>query len=108
MRELNRSVAKKLYEKFSRKWREDLRDRGVYGKPNQMKRPTFNQWYKIHEKDINMMSQSNPKDYRDYVQHLYAEQIRENFPQIEMNNSDSSNESERGVVTMNIAGDEED
>lgn len=103
-RELNRSIARKLYEKFSAQWRRDLRAQGLYGKPRSPKRPTFHQWYEMHGRDIGQMRESTPQDVREYLE-LPAEQD----PWAEASSSrEPEAKEERGVVTMNIAGAEED
>ena len=65
-RAIDRSVARKLYDGFSKKWRSELRFAGRYGKPGTRK-PTFNQWFAMHQKDLTMMSESTPADVREYL-----------------------------------------
>lgn len=104
-REINRSVAKKLYEKFSRQWRQDLRDQGLYGMKNSPKKPKFNNWYNMHGRDLNLLRQSSPKDVQEYL-HMPLDDV--NWEQELANaRTEVAESSERGVTTINIAGDED-
>jgi len=100
MRSIDRSVAKNLYDKFSATWRREKRMSGQYGKPGARK-PTFNQWYKMHMGNRDMMKQSTPADVQEY---LYAEDPWAQQP-IEVPIVEQPEE-RRGVETINIAGDD--
>lgn len=100
-RKLNRTMARKLYERFSEIWRRDLRLSGLYGKKDAPKKPTFGQWYKMHERQVEQMQESTPQDVLEYMgEDPWASQLD---PQV----SDSVDEN-RGVVTIPIAGDDND
>lgn len=100
-RTLNRSAAKALYAKFSHAWRDEKRLSGQYGKPGARK-PTFNQWYKMHQRDIGMMAESTPTDVQEYLgldPWEQSEPVPVEVPIVD--------EPRRGVETINIAGDDE-
>ena len=65
-RTISRSMARKLYTEFSRKWRREKNLAGLHGKPGYRK-PTFNQWYAIHQRDADMMRESSPADVQEYL-----------------------------------------
>lgn len=97
-RTLERSIARREYEKFTRRWREEKRLAGIYGKPG-YRRPSFTEWHAIHQRDIEMMRQSTPADV---VEYLHADPWMEEPPKAEV--TKSQDEGERGVVTIDIAG----
>jgi hypothetical protein len=101
-RNLERSIARNLYAKFAKRWRQEQRLSGVYGQPG-YKRPKFNEWYAIHQKNLDMMNESTPADVREYVG---ADPWGEPMPARE--EPKASDEGERGVTTINIAGSEDD
>jgi hypothetical protein len=97
---INRTMAHKLYEDFSKQWRRQKRLAGQYGKPS-MPRPTFNQWYAMHERDVSMMSESSPNDVREYLgADPWAEPVA--TPTV------SEPKEERGVMTIPISGDDDE
>lgn len=102
-RTLKRSVARAHYGKFAKLWREDLRISGQYGQPNSPKRPPFNQWYAMHQKNLEMTKESTPADVQEYMsaQDPWAQ---------ETNTGDSRGDerSERGVTHIDIATGKED
>lgn len=100
-RTIERSVARREYEKFAKRWREEKRFAGVYGKTGYRK-PSFNEWYHIHQKDLEMMKQSTPADVQEYLGL---------DPWVEVQaspESPSQEESDRGVLTIDIASGEEE
>lgn len=101
-RTIDRSVARRLYTKFSKLWRADLRTAGLYGKAKSPRRPTFNQWYSMHMGNNDLMKESTPRDVAEYLQPMID-------PWMEALPIEKAAEpvEERGVVTMNIAGDDE-
>lgn len=64
-RNIERAVARKLYDCFSLKWRREARVMGSYGKRG-MRKPTFHQWYEAHMRDETMMKESTPADVREH------------------------------------------
>ncbi len=102
-RTLERSIARSLYQRFARNWRRELRLAGLYGKPNSPKRPTFNQWYKMHEKDSQMMRESTPQDVAEYMGDPWASGEAARF---EVSTTTQDGEERRGVVEIPIAGDD--
>lgn len=95
-RTLERSIARKQYEKFAKRWREEKRLAGVYDKPG-YRRPSFNEWYAIHQRDLEMMKQSTPSDVQEYLN-------MGQDPWAEPAEAKSEPTEERGVVTIDIAG----
>lgn len=65
LRMIERKNARRLYDRFSRTWRREKRMAGVYGKPG--RKPTFNEWYYMHEGNSSMMAQSTPADVQEYL-----------------------------------------
>lgn len=107
-RTLERSIARREYDKFARKWRQEKRDAGIYGQAGFRRRPSFSEWIAIHERNIEMMRESAPADV---VQHLgddpWAEQAPDAFtPTGEI--APSNDEEKRGVVTIDIGTGEEE
>lgn len=95
-RTIERSVARKLYGEFSRKWRRERRLAGKAGRPG-FRKPTFHQWYEMHLRDRDMMRQSTPVDVQEYLgRDPWAEPSARVQP-----------EPHHGVVTIPIAGDPE-
>lgn len=95
-RTLERSIARKQYEKFARRWREEKRMAGVYGKQGYRK-PSFSEWYGIHQRDLEMMRQSTPSDVQEYLSPGVD-------PWAEEKPAAETSDGERGVVTIDIAG----
>ena len=98
-RSIERLVARKLYSNFTKQWRNEMRSKGLYGQKTNFKRPTFNQWFVMHEKDLDMMKQSSPSDVQEYQQMSFED------PWADKGESESVSTEERGSVTMNISGD---
>lgn len=103
-RNLERSIARELYAKFAKRWRQEQRLSGVYGQPG-YKRPKFNEWFTMHQRNLEMMNESTPADVREYVG---ADPWGEPNPAFGAETPKASDEGERGVTTINIAGSEDD
>lgn len=104
-RTLNRSIARKQYAKFAKAWRDDLRRAGLYGRARSPKRPTFNQWYGMHQHNIEAMRESTPTDVAEYLRPDV-----DPWTEAPLNLSsgpDGAPEGERGVVTMDIVGNDD-
>jgi hypothetical protein len=101
-RSIERSVARKLYTNFTKQWRDEMRTKGVYGQKASFKRPTFSQWFAMHQRDADMMKESTPSDVQEYLGlDPWTEQAKPS--------SDGSVTTEkRGVMTMSISGDDGD
>ena len=108
-RNLERSVARNLYAKFAKQWRHEQRLAGVYGKPNHFKRPKFNEWYAMHQKDLGMMQESAPNDVLEYVGEdpWGATSYAASAPETPGNETPNPLE-QRGVVTLDIASGKEE
>lgn len=108
IRSMERTIARKLYDDFSKRWRREVRLTARAGQPGSRK-PTFNQWYEIHQANIGMMKESTPEDVREYVQanDPWAEKLVSEPTELEMYERTDVKPEERGVVTINIAGDDE-
>ena len=97
-RNLERSMARSEYAKFAKRWRHEQRLAGVYGKTG-FKRPKFNEWYAIHQRDMEMMKHSTPDDVREYLgADPWSPQAEANLAPV-----GGEPEGERGVVTLDIA-----
>lgn len=70
-RTIERSIARREYEKFARRWREEKRFAGVYGKTGYRK-PSFNEWYHMHQSDLEQMRQSSPADVQEHLGLRYS------------------------------------
>lgn len=101
-RELKRYSAKKLYERFSKLWRDDLRKQGLYGKPRSPKRPKFHEWYEMHAHNLDDLRESTPADVREHLEINAADPWAEDEKPVAVEVPS------RGVETINIAGNEED
>lgn len=105
-RTISRSMARKLYTEFSRRWRREKNLAGLHGKPGYRK-PTFSQWYAIHQRDTEMMRESTPTDVQEYlgvdpwVEQPAPRSAREIHGEVVPRDG-------RGVVTIPIAGDAEE
>lgn len=100
-RTIERSVARALYGDFSKKWRRDKRNAGMHGKPG-FKKPSFGQWYAIHQKNEQMMRESTPQDVQEYLGlDPWVEQIPRSLQEI---HDEAVPIEERGVVTIPITG----
>lgn len=101
-RTLDRSIARGLYEKFAKRWNQEKRLAGVYGKPGYRK-PRFNEWYAMHQRNLEMMKESAPADV---VEHLgddpWGAESDAFRPQPD------KTEGERGVTTIDIVGSEDE
>jgi hypothetical protein len=106
-RTIERSVARSLYAKFSRDWRDHLRASGKYGKPKSPKRPTFSQWYELHERNKEMMEQSKAEDVLDFLQADPWERFAAEHPQEAQAASEGSSPEERGVLHIDMRTGEE-
>lgn len=100
-RTIERSVARREYEKFSKRWRDEKRMAGLYGKTGYRK-PTFSEWNAIHQRDLEQLKQSTPADV---VEHLGVDPWE---GQSEFRPAVEQPKEERGVVTLNIAGNEDE
>lgn len=101
-RKQRRTEARRLYDRFSKQWREEMRLVGLYGKKSPYKRPSFSQWMAMHERDTDMMAESTPADVQEYLgQDPWVEQLDARAREPEQPDS------ERGVATIQIVGDEE-
>lgn len=99
-RTIERRNARRLYDSFSRAWRREKRMAGLYGKPG--RKPPFNQWYHMHERDASLMRQSTPSDVREYLGlDPWAPPPVQAAPSV-------PDERPRGVVTYSMSGDPED
>ncbi len=65
-RQIQRAIARRLYDKFSLAWRRDVRLAGRQGSPGTRK-PTFAAWYGMHMGSTGMMAKSTPEDVREFV-----------------------------------------
>jgi hypothetical protein len=103
-RTLERSIARREYEKFMKKWRKEKRAAGVYGQTG-YRRPSFNEWYTMHQRNLEMMRQSTPKDV---VEYLGADPWMEQEPRLESGPAAEAPAEERGVMTIDIKSGEEE
>jgi len=109
-RTIARAVARRQYDRFSRDWRREKRMAGHWGRPG--RKPTFSEWYHLHQGDSGMMDQSTPADIREYLgmdpwqPDPRAERMRE---QVEAARRaiDEATGGERGVTTIPIIGEDE-
>lgn len=100
-RTIERAVARKLYGDFTRAWRREKRLAGKYGEPG-FRRPTFAQWYAMHQRNQEMMAESTPQDVQEYLGlDPWTDQPKELRP-VESEGDDT----DRGVMTIPISGDE--
>jgi hypothetical protein len=91
-RTIHRRIARSLYDRFSRDWRREKRMAGMHGRPG--RRPTFNQWYRMHQADSGMMAQATVSDVREYLgDDPWAEPA-----------APAHAPTERGVVTIPMTG----
>ena len=116
-----RREARRLYERFSRMWRDELRAHGLYGQKVRYKRPTFAQWFQMHERNTRMMDQSTPQDVVEYLGVDFSDGdpwAAQLDPRISGGDTEPANNPredgagvesapERGVATIQIVGDEE-
>lgn len=101
-RTLERSIARREYDKFAKKWRTEKRLAGVYGQGG-YRRPSFSEWYHMHQKDIQQMRESTPADVQEHMG-------LDPWAPIEMKTAPEKphEESDRGVVTIDMATGEEE
>ncbi len=109
-RVIERSIARRLYTEFSKRWRAEKMKAGLRGKPGYRK-PTFSEWYAIHNRDREMMKESTPQDVQEY---LGVDPWAETGPNLSSGprspqeiHDEAIPREERGVTTINVAGDEE-
>lgn len=96
-RTLKRSIARHHYAKFTKLWRDDLRLSGQYGRPNAPKRPTFNQWYTMHQRDLEMTKESSPQDVQEYL-----EMGKDPWAQEKNTGDPNGSDGERGVTHIQM------
>ncbi len=96
-RNLERATARALYAKFAQKWRQEKRDAGVYGQAG-YRRPSFNEWYS--------MQKNNKKESQAYVQEQLS--LEDPWAQELKGSPQPDKTEERGVMTFNVAGSEDD
>lgn len=110
-RTVARSVARKQYERFSRDWRREKRMAGAWGRPG--RKPTFSEWYHLHEGDSGMMGQSTPSDVQEHLgmdpwaPDPRAERLRDQVEAARRAIEEVSEGGQRGVVTIPIIGEDE-
>lgn len=97
-RTIERHVARKLYDNFSRTWRREKRMADAYGKPG--RKPTFNEWYHMHSRDNALMAESTPSDVQEYLG-LDPWEVRS------VGRVTEEAAEQRGVLTIPIAGNED-
>lgn len=96
-RNISRSIARKLYAEFSKKWRYEKNLAGKHGQPG-FRKPTFNQWYAMYQRDQQMMRESTPQDVQEYLGlDPWVEQPPTPQPKVE-------EPSDRGVVEIPMMG----
>lgn len=93
-RTIERSIARHEYNKFVKRWKQEKRLAGLYGKPG-YRRPDFAEWYGMHQKNLEMMKQSAPADVVEYMGDDPWSEGTER-PPVEEPKSD------RGVVTIDM------
>lgn len=98
-RAITRSIAHKLYADFSKRWRREKNLAGLHGKPGYRK-PTFNQWYAMHQRDQEMMAESSPQDVQE---HMGLDPWSEPTPE-KTAQEVHDEQPERGVVEIPIMG----
>lgn len=99
-RKIKRTEARRLYDKFSKQWRDDARAWGRYGKPGSRK-PPFHAWWKMHQKQLEQLRESTPADVREYL----ASGIDPWDPK---NEGTEPPLEERGVVEIPMVGTDDD
>lgn len=102
-RTMNRYAARKLYDKFSKLWREEKRLNGTYGDPGH-KKPSFSHWYAMHERNLKSMEKSSPADVQEYLEQFdpwVDQQPETDAKAYEISPSD---EQQRGVMEMSMTG----
>lgn len=102
-RTLERSVARREYDKFLKRWRQEKRLTGVYGKPG-YRHPSFSEWYTIHQRNLEMMRQSSPSDLVEYMGDDPWAQPEE----VQARSGNDTPREERGAATIDIASGEEE
>jgi hypothetical protein len=101
MRTFQRTQARALYSQFTRRWRRELRLSGLYGKPGSPRHPTFNQWLKLTQKN----AREQPALSQQAVQAQVEETLIDPWAGGEAAAFEAA--TERGVMTIPIAGDDE-
>lgn len=107
-RNLERSMARALYAKFAKRWRQEQRLAGVYGQPG-YKRPKFNEWYQLHQQHV--LEQAQVHAPAADLQYDEVEAASDPWADLPIDISSiqmDENKEERGVVTMDIGTGEEE
>lgn len=117
-RTIERAVARRQYDRFSRDWRREKRMAGAWGEPGA--KPRFSEWYHIHQGDGGMMGQSTPADVREHLrvtEHRSwswdpapdpnSERLRERVEAARRALDGVADASDRGAVTIPIIGEDE-
>lgn len=111
-RNLERSVARTNYAKFAKKWRSEKRLAGVYGQPG-YRRPSFNEWYSMQSVEKKNVAPEHA--YLEigaddpWLQPMPTEGTEKYSEGSSMTMGEKyDSEQERGVMTINIAGSEDD
>ncbi len=108
-RNLERSVARTNYAKFAKKWRSEKRLAGVYGQSG-YRRPSFNEWYSMQS--VAKKEEAAPVQLEIGADDpwLYPPEGTEKYTEgSSMTMGEKyDDETERGVMTINIAGSEDD
>lgn len=94
-RNLERSMARALYAKFAKRWRQEQRLSGVYGKPG-YRRPKFNEWYQMHQQHVLEQAQ------------VHAPAVEQQYLGPDPWAEGTEKSADRGVVTIDIATGEEE
>ena len=105
-RQIERAIARTLYNGFSRAWRREKRLAGKYGEPG-FKKPTFNQWNAMHERNSKMMAESTPADVQEFLGlDPWSEPPQRTPEQVHAEGTAAEPVEECGVLTIPISGDE--
>jgi hypothetical protein len=103
-RNLERSMARAMYAKFAKRWRQEQKLAGLEGKAG-YKRPRFNEWLSMYQENLSRVQQSTQLTvppstavpgpyYNDF------DPWTEETPKVE--------KSDRGVTTIDIMGSEDE
>jgi hypothetical protein len=106
-RTIERAVARREYEKFSKKWREEKRFAGVYGQVGYRK-PSFNEWYHMHQRNLEMMKESTPADVQEHLGLDPWIEVQDPPRTAKEIHDEAIPEENRGVITIDIATGEEE
>lgn len=109
-RTIARSMARKQYDRFSRDWRREKRMAGAWGRPG--RKPTFSQWYALHQGDPAMMRESSPSDVQEHLGlDPWVDEARvraENAVRATQKALEEVDGPERGVMTIPMVGGDAD